>query len=95
MALASWTEPGRGSQAHSRCPVRLTSTCRFIPVRLCLPDHRQGSLFQLQQGRSVPSMMYRPVRGTCSAAASSGPRTPVMIRVTTAIVREIVGWEAP
>ena len=26
--------PGHGSEAHRRCPVRLTSTCRFIPVRL-------------------------------------------------------------
>ncbi|MCR2053461.1 hypothetical protein NSA19_11560 [Actinomyces bowdenii] len=41
-------------------------------------------------------MMYTPpVRGTSSAVASRGPRTLAMIRVITAIAREIVGWETP
>ncbi|WP_228069514.1 hypothetical protein [Actinomyces bowdenii] len=40
-------------------------------------------------------MMYTPVRGTSSAVASSGPRTLAMIRATTAMVREIVGWDTP
>ncbi|MBO3724967.1 transposase family protein [Actinomyces bowdenii] len=51
--------------------------------------------FQLQQGRSVPSMMCRPARGTSSAVASTIPRTLAMIRLTTAIAREIVGWDTP
>ena len=34
-------------------------------------------------------MMCTPVRGTCSAVASRGPRTLAMIRVTTAIA----SWE--
>lgn len=95
MALVSWVAPGSGSEAHRRRPAGLTSTCRLRPVRLCLPDHRSVRSFQLQHGRSVPSMMCTPPWGTSSTVASTGPKTLAMIRVTTEIAREIVGCDTP
>ena len=95
MALVSWVAPGSGSEAHRRRPAGLTSTCRLRPVRLCLPDHRSVRSFQLQHGRSVPSIMCTPTWGTSSTVASTGPKTLEMIRVTTEIAREIVGCDTP
>ena len=95
MALVSWVAPGSGSEAHRRRPAGLTSTCRLRPVRLCLPDHRSVRSFQLQHGRSVPSMMCTPPWGTSSTVVSTGPKTLAMIRVTTEIAREIVGCDTP